>query len=304
MGSFTRVIRFAADNGETYFSDLGKEVLEPPALGSKIIGFKTFDDLLSNVSPVSVTIQKLLAPLPRDDLPIYCVGLNYKTHAVEANLQVTKTPPLWTKPAASLANPGQDIVMNDHCATSLPDYEGELVFVTSRTCKDVTVEEAADLILGFTIGNDLSCRLFQLSSQGGGQFFYAKAFDSFAPIGPTLISSGEFSMSKQQLVLRVNGEIRQEANFEEDMVFSPAKVLSFMSQGTTIPEYTAVMTGTPAGVGAFMKPKQFLRHGDIVEVSLPGIGELKNKIVFQNSLTSWIYLKIQRLAISLVTRWW
>ncbi|KAI0019445.1 fumarylacetoacetate hydrolase family protein [Xylariomycetidae sp. FL0641] len=280
MSAFTRLIRFESDTGKTYFADLGKEVLEPPPLGSKITAFTTFDDLLSKSGGETITLKRLLAPLPRDDLPIYCVGLNFRSHAQEASLQVTKTPPLWTKPAATLANPGQDILMNDHCATSLPDYEGELVFVTARTCKDLTESEAADAILGYTIGNDLSCRLFQLPSQGGGQFFYAKAFDNFAPIGPTLVSADAFSL-KEKLTLRVNGEIRQEADYQNDMVFSPAKVLSFMSQGTTIPAFTAVMTGTPAGVGAFMKPKQFLKDGDVVEVVLPGVGELRNKIVFQ-----------------------
>ncbi|KAI1506406.1 fumarylacetoacetate hydrolase family protein [Biscogniauxia marginata] len=280
MGSFTRLIRFEGGNGKIYFADIGKEVSEPPATGSKITAFKSFDDLLSKSGGEVVVLQKLLAPLPRDDLPIYCVGLNYKTHAVEANSEVSKFPPLWTKPAAALANPGQDIYVNDHCANSLPDYEGELVFVTSRTCKDLTESDAADAILGYTVGNDLSCRLFQLPGQGGGQFFYAKAFDNFAPIGPTLVSKEAFSMDGK-LTLKVNGETRQEADFINDMVFSPAKVLSFMSQGTTIPAYTAVMTGTPAGVGIFMDPKQFLKSGDVVEVVLPGVGELKNKIVFQ-----------------------
>ncbi|KAI0484127.1 fumarylacetoacetate hydrolase family protein [Xylariaceae sp. FL0804] len=292
MGSFTRLVRFASEDGEIYFADLGKEVLEPPPPGSKMTAFKSFDDLLAGSGPETVTLQKLLAPLPREDLSIYCVGLNYRSHATEASLQVTKTPPLWTKPATALAHPGQDILMNDHCATSLPDYEGELVFVTSRTCKDVSEAEAESAILGYTCGNDLSCRLFQLPSQGGGQFFYAKAFDHFAPLGPTLVSREAFSPlgsggggggggDGMKLTLRVNGEIRQVADFQKDMVFRPAKVLSFMSQGTTIPAYTAVMTGTPAGVGAFMKPKQFLKDGDVVVVSLPGVGELRNKIVFQ-----------------------
>jgi 2-keto-4-pentenoate hydratase/2-oxohepta-3-ene-1,7-dioic acid hydratase in catechol pathway len=102
--------------------------------------------------------------------------------------------------------------------------------VTSKACKDVNPAEAADLILGFTIGNDLSCRLFQLPEQGGGQFFYAKAFDAFAPMGPVLVSKDLFSM-EEKLVTRVNGKIRQEADFVNDMVFEPARVLSFMSQG-------------------------------------------------------------------------
>ncbi|KAI8630942.1 fumarylacetoacetate hydrolase family protein [Xylariaceae sp. FL1651] len=280
MASFTKLICFESESGETCYADLENIASEPPTPGSNVIAYTTLDDLLTKVNAKPVTLKKLLAPLPRNDLPIYCVGLNYKSHAAEASLQVSRKPPLWTKPAAALANPGQDILMNTHCASSFPDYEGELVFVTSRTCKDLTESEAADAILGYTIGNDLSCRLFQLPDQGGGQFFYAKAFDNFAPIGPTLISKEAFSMSKR-LTTKVNGEVRQEANFEDDMVFGPAKVLSFMSQGTTIPAFTAVMTGTPAGVGAFRKPKQYLENGDVVEIVVPGIGELKNKIVFQ-----------------------
>ncbi|KAI1149189.1 fumarylacetoacetate hydrolase family protein [Nemania diffusa] len=281
MGSFTKLIRFKSENGGTYYADLGSLTSEAPTLGLQITAYNSFEDLLSKSNADTATVKELLAPLPRGDLPIYCVGLNYKSHATEADLQVSQSPPLWTKPAAALANPGQDILINKYCAASYPDYEAELVFVTSRTCKDVTEREAADAILGYTIGNDLSCRLFQMPKQGGGQFFYAKAFDNFAPIGPALVSADAFPLSEVRMTLKVNGEKRQEADFEKDMVFSPAAILSFMSQGTTIPAFTAVMTGTPAGVGAFMKPKQFLNDGDVVEVSIPGIGELKNKLVFE-----------------------
>ncbi|KAI0909082.1 fumarylacetoacetate hydrolase family protein [Ustulina deusta] len=281
MGSFTKLVRFKSENGAVYYADLGDLASEVPAPGSQVTAYKSFEDLLSKGNAETATVKELLAPLPRDDLPIYCVGLNYKSHATEASLQVSESPPLWTKPAAALASPGQDIVMNKYCAASYPDYEAELVFVTSRTCKDATESEAVDAILGYTAGNDLSCRLFQMPNQAGGQFFYAKAFDDFAPIGPTLVSRDAFPMSDARMLLKVNGEKRQQADLAGDMVFGPAKILSFMSQGTTIPAFTAVMTGTPAGVGVFMKPKQFLNHGDVVEVSVTGIGELKNKIVFE-----------------------
>ncbi|KAI1269610.1 fumarylacetoacetate hydrolase family protein [Xylariaceae sp. FL1019] len=281
MAAFTKLVRFESDDGKTYFADLGNDAPELPAAGAKLTSYKSFEDLMSKKNEETTIFKKLLAPLPRDDIPIYCVGLNYKTHAAEANLPVSQNPPLWTKPAASLANPGQDIVMNKYCASSLPDYEAELVFVTSRECKNLTEAEASGAILGYTIGNDLSCRLFQLPNQGGGQFFYAKAFDDFAPIGPTLVSKESFSLSSE-MTLRVNGGIRQTVkSFEEDMVFSPTKILSVISQGTTIPAYTAVMTGTPSGVGAFMNPKGFLNHEDVVTIEIPGIGELRNKIVFE-----------------------
>ncbi|KAI1428782.1 fumarylacetoacetate hydrolase family protein [Xylaria sp. FL1777] len=280
MGSFTKLVRFKSENDATYYADLGDLASEVPAVGSQVTAYKSFEDLLSKGNAETATVKEILAPLPRHDLPIYCVGLNYKSHAAEAGLQVSESPPLWTKPAAALASPGQDILVNKYCAASFPDYEAELVFVTARECKDVTESEAAAAILGYTIGNDLSCRLFQMP-QHGGQYYYAKAFDNFAPLGPALVSSDAFPFSTARMLLTVNGEKRQQADLAEDMVFGPAKILSFMSQGTTIPAFTAVMTGTPVGVGVFMKPKQFLKDGDLVEVSITGIGELKNKIVYE-----------------------
>ena len=230
-------------------------------------------------------------------MPIYCVGLNYRSHAKEANvsfvsidhysshtkqLKVPAAPPLWTKPATSLANPNEDIPMNKFCASTLPDYEAELVFITSRTCKDITPAQASEYILGYTVGNDLSCRLHQLPEQAGGQFFFAKAFDKFAPIGPVLVSPNIWdTIDNPTLIMRVNGKVRQNTAIRGgDMIFSPEEILSRMSQGTTIPAGTAVMTGTPAGVGAFMKPKSFLNNGDVVEVEVAGVGILENNIVF------------------------
>lgn len=110
--------------------------------------------------------------------------------------------------------------------------KGELVFVTARECRDVTPEEASSCILGYTIGNDLSCRFFQLPEQTGGQFFYAKAFDKFAPIGPALIHDNVFTKFKKtaRLMTRINGEVKQDTRIEDDMIYDPAKVLSWMSQ--------------------------------------------------------------------------
>lgn len=147
-------------------------------------------------------------------------------------LTVTKYPPLWTKPATSLANPDEDIPLDDFCATSLPDYEGELVFVTSRDAKNVQASDADSYILGYTIGNDLSCRFFQLPNNSGGQFFYAKAFDKFAPIGPILISTDRYNAtSGRRLSTRVNGKVVQDVELAKDMIFTPAQILSHMSRG-------------------------------------------------------------------------
>ncbi|KAJ5099942.1 hypothetical protein N7532_006943 [Penicillium argentinense] len=207
--------------------------------------------------------------------------MNYRSHAKEAKLPIPSHPPLWTKPAASLAHPEEEIPVNDFCAKSLLDYEGELVFVTSEECRNVSPKEARNYILGYTVGNDLSCRMFQLPKNSGGQFFFAKAFDRFAPIGPTLISPELFEAHHFDFITKVNGEVRQNSDLENDMIFAPERILSHMSQGTTIPAGTAVMTGTPKGVGAFLRPKVFLKDGDVVEVKMKKVGTLRNKIHFE-----------------------
>jgi len=107
------------------------------------------------------------------------------------------------------------------------------VFVTSKDCKDVSVEEASDHILGYTAGNDLSCRLFQLPNNSGGQFFFAKAFDKFAPIGPVLVSQAQYeaTMTGRRLRTSVNSKVVQDVEIAKDMIFNPKQVLSHMSQG-------------------------------------------------------------------------
>jgi 2-keto-4-pentenoate hydratase/2-oxohepta-3-ene-1,7-dioic acid hydratase in catechol pathway len=111
--------------------------------------------------------------------------------------------------------------------------QGELVFVTSKAAKNITPKEAKSYILGYTIGNDLSCRFFQLPNSSGGQFFFAKAFDKFAPIGPVLVSPQHFDdgASTRKLITRVNGKIVQDTVIADDMIFEPALILSQMSQG-------------------------------------------------------------------------
>ncbi|KAH8594578.1 fumarylacetoacetate hydrolase family protein [Bisporella sp. PMI_857] len=280
MAPFSRLIRFESD-GATYFSDLGVDITEPPSPGSRVTAYLSLEDLVVEKNGATVVLGKLMAPLPYDGVPIYCVGMNYRSHAAEAKLLVPANPPLWTKPAAALAAPNEDIPMNKFCASSFPDFEGELVFVVARECRDISQGEAGSYILGYTAGNDISCRLYQMPEQTGGQFFYAKAFDKFAPMGPTLISPEIFGDGKGfKLVTRVNGKVVQEVEILKDMIFNAAKILSFMSQGTTIPAGTAVMTGTPAGVGAFQKPQRFLRDQDIVEVEVTKVGILRNKIAF------------------------
>ncbi|KAJ5535561.1 hypothetical protein N7513_008747 [Penicillium frequentans] len=287
MNSFQYLCRFQTENGEDFFA---KCASFEPTVGSSVDAYPTHEDLVKGQNVTTATIAKLLPPLPQTRSSIYCVGLNYKSHAKEASLNIPANPPLWTKPPAALASPNEIIPISRFCASHLPDWEGELVFVTSRECRDITPDQATEYILGYTIGNDLSCRFFQLPEQSGGQFFYAKAFDKFAPVGPVLVSPSVFAKERASatLVTRVNGKVKQDTVIEKDMIYAPERILSWMSQSTTIPAYTVVMTGTPAGVGVFQKPRQLLKDGDQVEVEISGLGALKNVVRFEEGQDSFM----------------
>ena len=186
---------------------------------------------------------------------------------------------MWYKPSEALANPGT-IAIPKQAQDSFLDFEGELTIVTSKAAKNVSVEDAPSYILGYTIGNDLTARHFQAPVSGGGQFSYAKSFDKFAPLGPALISPAAFGeVVKNKVKTTVNGRVVQDSPL--DLIWGPAELVSFLSQGRTLPMGTAIMTGTPAGVGWFQEPQYSLKDGDVVEISISGIGTLSNTMKFE-----------------------
>jgi 2-keto-4-pentenoate hydratase/2-oxohepta-3-ene-1,7-dioic acid hydratase in catechol pathway len=162
------------------------------------------------------------------------------------------------------------------------DYEGELTFVVGRDAKNLPMDEDYSLdeyILGYTAGNDVSARNYQLPDASGGQYCYAKSFDGFAPIGPYIVSPAAIpDVQALKYVTRVNGEVRQETG-TEDMIWSVKEILRHLSQGTTVRAGTVVMTGTPAGVGFFAK--RFLQDGDVVEVDIESVGKLSNTMQYE-----------------------
>jgi len=210
-----------------------------------------------------------------------CIGLNYAHHAKEAHLQVPTNPVVFTKPADAIAGPYEDIPIHPDAQSQL-DYEGELCVIISKDCKNISEEDALSCVLGYTCGNDVSARNFQLPvSVSGNQFSYAKSFDKFAPIGPSVLLAKE-GLDPQQFkyVTTVNGEKRQETG-TDDMIWSVKKIVAHLSRGTTLRKGTVIMTGTPSGVGLFMEPKGFLRDGDVVEIDVEGIGALRSRMVFE-----------------------
>ncbi|KAJ8117757.1 hypothetical protein OPT61_g1132 [Boeremia exigua] len=225
--NFQRLVRFKSPCGGTFYGELGTGVvathdsligLEVPIYGSTSI----LDDTPLTLDGSVKTIQEVLSPVPAT--PIFqCVGINYKTHIGEAGLAVGDYPVVFTKPPDALAGPYDDIPINNAC--EMMDYEAELCFIICKDCKDVKdTTEALSCILGYTCGNDVSSRFWQMPERSGNQHGAAKSFDKFAPLGPTLLHP---SLVDERLGLRirtfVGGDVRQDAR-TNDLVFKPADI--------------------------------------------------------------------------------
>ncbi|KAF2640784.1 hypothetical protein P280DRAFT_490180 [Massarina eburnea CBS 473.64] len=279
--TFDRLIRFEADDGKTYYGDLGKEAVPSREIQGKTVGVLE-GDVESGFKKTGgeAKVEKLLCPLPKTNI-VMCVGLNYKQHAEESNLPIPTYPTIFTKPPDALAGPFTAITIHPSCQSQL-DYEGELTIVISKDCKNVPASSFADYVLGYTAGNDVSARNYQLpASVSGGQFGYAKSFDGFAPIGPCIASTGVVpDPQKLRYWTKVNGVKRQETG-TDDMIWTVGQIIEHLSRGTTLRAGTCIMTGTPSGVGLFMEPKGFVKDGDEVEIHVEGIGSLINTVKFE-----------------------
>ncbi|CVL05045.1 related to bifunctional 4-hydroxyphenylacetate degradation enzyme [Fusarium mangiferae] len=227
------------------------------------------------------SVERLLSPLAQDEVgTIRCIGLNYVQHAKEVKMDIPIIPTLFLKPNTALGDPWPaptllpKITQNDGSG----DYESELAVVIGKAAKNVSEENAMDYVLGFTAANDVSSRVSQLNQS---QWCFSKGFDGACPIGPTLVSTSEIpDPSKLHIRGLKNGKVMQDCSLD-DLIFSVPKLVSFLSQGTTLPAGTVIITGTPAGVGMGRNPKETLSHGDEFRVEiLPHIGTLVN--IFEN----------------------
>lgn len=221
----------------------------------------------------------MLCPVPQVPI-IYGIGLNYKTHIAEAGWPTPQYPTVFTKPPNAANGPFADIYVNPQCANM--DYEGELAVIIGQDCKNVSSpSDALDYVLGYAVANDVSSRYWQMPEISGQQHGYAKSFDGFAPIGPVIASSDAIgNLDDLTIVTKVNGDERQRAKLD-DLLFGVGDLIVHLSRGTTLKAGTVILTGTPGGVAAFMKPPAWLRDGDTVEVSVTNIGSIVNRHVFE-----------------------
>jgi len=221
-------------------------------------------------------IMQLLSPV--EPAAILCIGLNYRKHAEETGAELPRYPVLFMKNPASLQHPGRPVFLPRHLRSDKVDYEVELAVVLGRTTRNVSVAQALEFVAGYTCANDVSARDWQKHA-GGGQWCRGKSFDTFCPLGPCLADKEEIP-DPQNLGLRtrVNGETLQDWN-TNDMIFTVAEIISFLSGSTTLLPGTVILTGTPHGVGMAREPHRWLRPGEEVTVEIDHIGALTNPVL-------------------------
>ncbi len=221
---------------------------------------------------------RLAAPLVRPS-KIICVGLNYAKHAAESGMEIPQEPLLFFKATSAIIGPNDDVVIPK--GSSKTDWEVELAVVIGKKAAYVSEADAMDYVVGYMVHNDYSEREFQL--ERGGQWVKGKSCDTFAPIGPYLVTRDEVKDPHNlNLWLKLNGETLQDES-TSDFVFNIPQLVSYISSFMTLLPGDIISTGTPAGVGLGLKPPRYLKPGDVVELGIDQLGGSKQHIkAFRN----------------------
>lgn len=237
---------------------------------------KRFERLDASVAPVS---NPVLAPPIPDPEKIICIGLNYADHAAESGAEIPEEPVVFNKFLTALRAHGENIELPPH--SDSVDYEAELVVVIGKEGKNISEAEALDYVAGYTCGHDVSARDWQ-KHKPQGQWLCGKSFDSFAPIGPFLVTSDEITDPHNlNIKMRLNGEEMQNSSTKQ-FIFNVNQLIAYLSKVCTLRPGDLIFTGTPPGVGAARNPRVFLKPGDLAEVEIEGLGVLSNPVVAGN----------------------
>src|SRR3989441_8571978 len=246
-----KIIRYEDPSGEIHHAAEQEDGSYRRIEGEPLNGYE--------VTREAASIRKMLAPVV--PVMIWCIGQNYRRHADEVGMGVAEYPVVFSKGVNALQAPGEPIRVPARAKSAEIDYEGELVVVIGKPCKDVPRERALDYVLGYTCGNDVSARDWQLR-RGGSQWCRGKSFDTFAPIGPCLAMRDSIPNPNALRIQTVlNGEAMQDAN-TSDMIFDVPTLVAFLSQSTTLLPGTLIFSGTPQGIGMARTPPRWLREGD------------------------------------------
>ena len=260
-----KILRYAA-NGE-----VKRGVLEPDDSIRELIG-SPFDTPEAGRQVAKLADVRLLAPV--EPSKVIGVGLNYRSHIEEEGLAAPEFPMLFMKPSTAVIGPETPIVYpgSSHVKESGDkevEFEAELAVVIGREARHVSEENALDYVLGYTCGNDVSARVIQMSEMAMGCLLVGKGFDTFCPLGPVVET--DLDPANQQLLARINGEVKQDFN-TSDLLFSVPELVSYLSTAITLSPGDVIMTGTSDGVGP-------LAPGDLVEIEASGVGVLRNPVV-------------------------
>ena len=225
----------------------------------------------------SVALQ---APIPKPRRNVFCVGRNYMDHVAEGDRtrgitqsEVPKYPQFFTKAADCVIAPGANVPTHEG-VTKWLDYEVELVAIIGTAGRDILKEKALEHVYGWTIGNDVTGRDLQ---RRHGQWFKGKSLDRSCPLGPVIVPASDLNAADLSISLKLNGEQRQ-ASRTSKMIFDVTEIIHQLSSGFTLLPGDVIMTGTPEGVGYAMQPPQTMKAGDVMELTIEGIGTLTNTI--------------------------
>jgi 2,4-diketo-3-deoxy-L-fuconate hydrolase len=253
---------FGEDYNENFFGNDGLNRLE--------IWLKENQSSL----PVINTGERLGPPVGRPS-KLICIGLNYRDHAKESGARLPSEPVVFFKAPSAIAGPNDHLVIPKNSIKT--DWEVELAVLIGKKVLYIEEKNAMEYVAGYLLHNDYSERKFQLEQ--GGQWVKGKSCDSFAPLGPFLATKDEIKdVQNLDMWLKVNGDFRQKSS-TKNMIFSVANLVSYLSQFMTLVPGDIISTGTPGGVGLGLKPPQYLKPGDIVELGIENLGSARQVAV-------------------------
>lgn len=267
-----KIIRYADSNGQVHYGEQASDGAIWRIEGD------LFAAAPFHVTSERAAVQKLLAPVQARQ--VLGIGLNYRRHAEETRAPIPEYPVLFMKGIHAVQNPGDPIWIPRHLASEEVDYECELAVVIGKDCKNVPREHAFDFVLGYTCANDVSARDWQ-KRLNSGQWCRGKTFDTFAPLGPCLVTPDEIPNPNDLRIATVlNGERVQDWT-TRDMIFDVPRLIEFLSGSTTLAAGTVILTGTPHGVGMARTPPRWLSPGDEVTIEIERIGSLTNPVALE-----------------------
>ena len=248
-------------------------MLELLALGET--GLRSAAKAIANGPTTGANAIRFLPPVTNPQ-KVICVGLNYADHARETGAEPPSEPVIFSKFATALI--GHNVPIELPANSDKVDYEAELVVVIGRTGKNIPVQNAMDYVAGYCCGHDVSARDWQ-KHKPGGQWLLGKSFDTFAPLGPELVTKDEIAdPNRLRVQLRLNGQTMQDSNTSQ-FIFRIDELIAYVSTVCTLAPGDLIYTGTPPGVGVARKPPVYLKPGDTVEVEIEVIGRLSNPVV-------------------------